>query len=203
MNLVYLAGPITGLTYDGCTEWRDIVKEQVGEHINTISPMRGKQRLKEIMNNEVIKDCHDYDYLASIKGINCRNFWDVQRCSIVFVNFLGANKISIGTIMEIAWARAFNKPVICVMETDNIHSHSMLNFSCGYIVPTLDIGIDILKALLLTDKQNDNLFQQTVKQKYNNIPTEHMKISYEHMTINNQNVKDSLFIKNNIGDIIM
>lgn len=152
-NLVYLGGPITGLTYDGCTEWRDLVRKKVGSHINTISPMRGKQRLKEISQGAAILDCYDYDYLASYKGINTRDYWDVQRCSIVFVNFLGATKVSIGTVMEIAWARAFNKPVICVMEPDNIHKHSMLDFACGYVVPTLEIGIEILNALLSTDTQ--------------------------------------------------
>lgn len=73
-NLVYLAGPITGLTYNGCTEWREVVREKVSPYINTISPMRGKQRLKEISNGDVIKDCYDYDYLASYKGINTRDY---------------------------------------------------------------------------------------------------------------------------------
>jgi len=155
-NLVYLGGPITGLTYDGCTEWREQVMEEVGEEINTISPMRGKQRLKEIANGDVIKDCYDYDILASYKGINTRDYWDVQRCDIVFVNFLGATKVSIGTVMEIAWARAFDKPVICVMEDDNIHKHSMLTYACGYIVNNLETGIVILKALLKTDRQQKN-----------------------------------------------
>lgn len=152
-NLVYLGGPITGLTYDGCTEWREFVMDAVGDDINTISPMRGKQRLKEMLSGEVIEDVHDYDYLASYKGINCRDYWDVQRCDVVFVNLLGAKKVSIGTVMEIAWARAFDKPVICVMEIDNIHRHSMLEFACGYVVTDMNTAIIILKSLLKTDKQ--------------------------------------------------
>lgn len=151
-NLVYLAGPISGCSFTDCTDWRKYVMDNVSEYIHTISPLRGKEHLAK---ENKIADSYEKDYLASARGINCRDYWDVQRCSIVFVNFLGATKVSIGTVMEIAWARAFNKPVICVMEEDNVHQHSMLGFACGYIVPTLEIGLEILEALLSTDKQLD------------------------------------------------
>jgi nucleoside 2-deoxyribosyltransferase len=144
--LVYTAGPITGCDYNGCTEWREWVKNNVDGQIATISPMRGKQFIKERSGYGI-----GVSPLASVKGINTRDYFDVQRCDAVFVNFRGASKISIGTVMEIAWARAFNKPVVCVMEKNNIHNHSMLNYACGYIVETLEEGVMVLEALLLTD----------------------------------------------------
>ncbi len=152
-KLIYLAGPITGCTFDGCTEWRDLVRNTVPKHIKTLSPMRGKAHLKAKSTGEVIKDHYKGDHMASVKGINTRDYFDVSRCDLVFVNFIGAKKVSIGTVMEIAWARAFSKPVICCMEHDNIHHHSMLDYACGYIVETLEEGLDILTNVLSDDQE--------------------------------------------------
>src|SRR6476620_1152916 len=149
--LVYLAGPITGTTYEGCTEWREQVKEMVDSDILTLSPMRGKQYLLERTKGGVIADSYSDTIMSCEKGINCRDFNDVQRADALLVNFLGSKKVSIGTVMEIAWARAFNKPVVCIMEEDNIHNHSMLIYACGYITDNLEEGVVLLEALLLPD----------------------------------------------------
>ena len=152
-NYVYLAGPITGLTFGECTDWRDQVRDAVPDFIQTVSPMRGKQRLKEIAENLPILDSYEDNPLTSSKGINMRDYNDVKRSSVIFVNFLGAKRVSIGTVIEIAWAFQMQKPVICVMEPDNIHQHSMLNHACGYIVPTLEAGIQLLISTIADDKQ--------------------------------------------------
>lgn len=154
--LVYLAGPITGLTYDGCTEWRDNVRDMVDESILTMSPMRGKQYLREKTKDGFVGDHYDDEVLATVKGINTRDYNDVRRADAILVNFLGAKTVSIGTVMEIAWARAFNVPVVCVMEEGNIHQHGMLNYACGYIVDNLEQGIAVLEAILLPDKKMVN-----------------------------------------------
>lgn len=151
--LVYLAGPITGTTYEECTEWREKVKEMVDWSISTLSPMRGKQFIKERSSSIGIVMSYEDSPLASGKGINTRDYNDVRRADAIFVNFLGADKVSIGTVMEIAWARAFSIPVVCVMEKDNIHQHAMLNYACGYIVETLEEGVAVLEALLLPDSK--------------------------------------------------
>lgn len=146
---IYLAGPITGLSWDGATDWRKFVKENINESIQTLSPLRGKEFLKKA---KTISDNYSEMPLASIKGINTRDYNDVRTCDALLVNFLDSQNVSIGTVMEIAWARAFNKPVVCVMEADNIHNHSMLNYACGYIINTLEEGIKIIESILLTDQ---------------------------------------------------
>ncbi len=151
--LVYLAGPITGVSYGECTEWREKVKEMLDENILTLSPMRGKQFIKERSKGMGIAMAYEDSPLASNKGINTRDYNDVRRADAIFVNFLGAEKVSIGTVMEIAWARAFSIPVVCIMKKDNIHQHSMLNYACGYIVETLEEGVAVMEALLLPDSK--------------------------------------------------
>lgn len=156
--LVYLAGPIANTSYEDCTGWREYVKDMVDEEeILTLSPMRGKQFIAERSRGGTVAQSYEDSPLASIKGINMRDYNDVKRADAIFVDFLGATKVSIGTVMEIAWARAFSIPVICVMEKDNIHQHCMLNYACGVIVETLEDGVDCLEALLLPDTKIPHL----------------------------------------------
>ena len=149
--LVYLAGPILGQTYQNATSWRDYVRHATPSYIHTLSPLRAKEFLGTAQGP--IGMTYDEHPLTAGKGINHRDYFDVQRCDALFVNLYGAKKVSIGTVMEIAWARAFNKPVVCVMEPGNIHDHTMLTFPCSYIVEDLDEGIHLLKSLLSTDTQ--------------------------------------------------
>lgn len=86
-KLVYLAGPITGLSYDGAVNWRDM-------------------------------------------------------------NLVGAERVSIGTMIEAGWADAFRKPVVLAIEEGNMHHHAMLEHISGWIVSDLDQAIDVTKALL-------------------------------------------------------
>jgi hypothetical protein len=51
--------------------------------------------------------------LSCARGITTRDYNDCKRCDILVANFLGADKISIGTVMEIAWAKAFPNPSCC------------------------------------------------------------------------------------------
>lgn len=50
--------------------------------------------------------------------------------------------------MEIAWADAWRKPVVLVMENANIHDHAMIREVSGFIVPDLDEAIRAVTAIL-------------------------------------------------------
>lgn len=70
---------------------------------------------------------------------------------MIFVNFLGAKIVSIGTVMEIAWADILRKPTIIVMEEDNIHYHKMIRGVVGFIVSDIDQAVQIALTTLLPD----------------------------------------------------
>ncbi len=151
---MYLAGPITGYTFDGCTEWRDYVKKNLPKHIHTYSPMRGKKGLKKYEG--LILDTYEEEVLSSEKGISARDYNDVLNADILLVNFLGATRVSIGTVMEIAWAKAMSIPVVLVMEKEgNLHDHSMIRHACGFIVRSLEEAIEIIPIILGPDKALD------------------------------------------------
>lgn len=143
--LLYCAGPITGVSYGESTDWREYVASKLPPYIRAISPMRGKKYLK---NEKAIKDSYEEHPLSSQKGITCRDRMDVIRCNMILINFLGASKVSISSVMEIAWADAWRKPIVVVMEKDNIHSHAMIREVSGFIVSNLDDAISIATAVL-------------------------------------------------------
>lgn len=144
--MVYLAGPISGLSYGESTDWRKHVASLLPPNILPLSPMRHKEYL---LQERVIADRYEASVLSSATSITCRDRFDVQRCDFVFVNFLGAKKVSIGTVIEIAWADLLRKPVIVIMEEENIHEHAMLERMTGFRLETLEKGVETLCKVLL------------------------------------------------------
>lgn len=142
---VYLAGPITGQTFAGATDWRDYVRVQLPAEIDVRNPMRCKvARLKQAKSIG--------DPLTRAMGITTRDRCDVMQASMVLVNVLGASKASIGTVMEIAWADLLRIPVVLVMEPEgNPHEHAMLTSCVGWRVESLDEAVRILKAVLILE----------------------------------------------------
>lgn len=150
--LVYLAGPITGLEFEEVNDWREKVTYTLPGHIHGISPLRNKNYLK---GTGPLRDAYNQDQVGSMlstgRGIFERDFYDVNRCDAVLANFLGSKKVSIGTVMELAWAKQLQKPVVLVIEDEgNIHEHSMLMECASFRVNNLQQGVEILSALLTT-----------------------------------------------------
>ncbi|MFA5345363.1 MAG: nucleoside 2-deoxyribosyltransferase [Candidatus Omnitrophota bacterium] len=145
MSTVYLAGPITGCTYGGCTNWRNYAKQKLAEvGIVGLDPMRAK----EYLANETSVG-NNYDHPISCpRGIMTRDHWDCIRCDVLLVNLKDADKVSIGTVMEIAWAWDNDIPIICVMNDGNPHDHAMIKEAIGFRAYCLDEAIAIAKAIL-------------------------------------------------------
>lgn len=145
---VYLAGPITGLDYDGATNWRDTATARFTDvGINALSPLRSKFYLQGL--KELSAMGHQYLHvLSSIKGITSRDRYDATHCNLLLVNLLGAQRVSIGTMMELGWADAARIPIVCAMEDENVHQHAMVHEVVNFMVPTLDEAIDVSLAVL-------------------------------------------------------
>lgn len=147
---VYLAGPISGLDYNGATEWRNYAKQYLKDNgnIEGYSPMRGKEFLKHITEFKVTG--YDENPISNNRAIMTRDRFDATRADVLLVNFLGTSRISIGTVMEIAWADLSRIPIVMVMEKGNIHEHGMILEAIGYRVDTLDEALDIICLMLNT-----------------------------------------------------
>ncbi len=147
---VYLSGPITGLDYANCTDWREYTRQRFAEHgIDGLSPMRGKEFLRDggvIDGDMQAVLTHAMTQPAAIVA---RDRWDTTRCDFVLVNMLGAQRVSIGTVVEIGWADLARRPAVLVMEPKgNIHEHAFVRQLASYHVETLEEGIDLILAAL-------------------------------------------------------
>lgn len=148
---VYLAGPITGLDYEGSTDWRKYAKDDLEKFgIRGLSPMRGKEYLAGL--GVLSGTGEEYAHLSVIsnsRGVMTRDRYDATRCDVLLVNLLGAKTVSVGTVMEIAWADLKRIPIVVAIEaTGNPHEHMMLSEAYGYRVPSLDEALHIVKLVL-------------------------------------------------------
>jgi nucleoside 2-deoxyribosyltransferase len=141
---VYLAGPITGASYGEATEWRSLVIAAL-PRADVFSPMRAKDYL---VGRESMADSYAEFALSTPKAVVTRDRFDSTRCDLLFANLLGAERVSIGTVMEIAWADARRTPIVLVMEDNGLHDHAMLREVAGWVVPTVDAAIGITNAVL-------------------------------------------------------
>ena len=148
---VYLAGPITGLLVDEASDWRVEIRERLKLYnIDGLSPMRGKLGVLPT-DKPLSAMCGDGTKhpLTSSKGIISRDFNDVMTSDAILVNLLGAKIVSIGSMMELAWAYQARKLSIVIAEAGNIHEHAFVKETASYIVPTLDEAVNLLCCLLV------------------------------------------------------
>ena len=147
---VYLAGPITGLSYGECVDWREwAILELEKSGIVGVSPMRAKDFLA---NDKPISALGQYDGdqlgLGTIPSIVTRDRWDVMRSDLILMNLFAAKSVSIGTMVELGWADAFRKPVVLVMEPNSVHAHVFVTGLTGFKATTLHGGITLVRAIL-------------------------------------------------------
>lgn len=151
---VYLAGPITGLSYGAARHgWRREFADLLEGHapwLDCFSPMRAKEFLKDhqcLGGSAAELEAYE-QALARPIGILTRDFNDVTQRDAMVANFLGAERVSIGTVWEIGVAFSHRKPVVVVMEPGNIHDHVFVTHSSGYVVPTLEEAALIVASIL-------------------------------------------------------
>ncbi len=141
--MIYLAGPITGCTYNEATDWRESFPGMIGK--DCLSPMRGKAFLSGLGKPLGVHDT----VLTQQRGIWCRDHFDVHRCHVMVANLLGAKIVSIGTMFELAWASERKIPVVLIMENEgNIHEHPFVRESVYFRVDNLDEAAELVRLIL-------------------------------------------------------
>ena len=153
---VYLAGPITGQTFEESTAWRKHAAARLREHgIHSFSPLRGKEYLASIGKlpavvqgdrSKAVKP--DLYPLSSNKGIVTRDRFDCMGSDLVLVHLAEAQIISLGTMVELGWADAARRPIVVTMQPGNVHEHAFVLEIAGFVVPTLDDALDVTISIL-------------------------------------------------------
>jgi nucleoside 2-deoxyribosyltransferase len=149
--IVYLAGAIAGLSGADAIDWRNQAVEDLKlRGVEALSPMRAKDVLRNRTISGNFNDYKDLGAFFTSRGIMTRDFNDVRLCDAMLVNLLDLEKPSLGTIMELAWAYAFQKPaVVAIEKTGNPHDgHPMIFEAIPFRVESLEEAIDSVAIIL-------------------------------------------------------
>jgi len=139
---IYLAGPMTGLSRREANDWRLLVSDRL-RFCTILSPMRAKEFLNEEDSGEL-----NQHPLTAPKGIVSRDFFDVGQADILIVNLLGAKRVSIGTMFEMAWAFQNKTPMVLIIESENIHRHPFPLEVANFTVATVEDAIDLVLRIV-------------------------------------------------------
>jgi len=147
---IYLAGSISGLAYDEVIEKIEYRKMRLGMHFRVFHPMMGKQYLR---NETKFKASGYEDFPPSTNhAIFERDRWMVEQCDIILVDLRDATLVSIGSMMEMAWASLLGKLVVTVMEEDNIHQHAFVLEASDVVFEDVDEALDYINKLGRTQR---------------------------------------------------
>jgi hypothetical protein len=144
---LFLAGPLTGISYGDALDWRKYVESTLPAEVIAFSALRGKGH---VANERVLRDSYPEHLLSTPQGTITRDRYDVSRCDALFVNFLNADRVSIGTIMEMAWADAWRIPIILTMEKGNVHDHAFVRQVAAFITADLDEAVQTAVDVVTT-----------------------------------------------------
>ena len=143
---VYLAGPILGCTGPEANDWRIDVAAKLADHsIIGISPLRCEPLIGERYTAE-----HPDPRFGVARAIAAKNRFDVRSCDITLAYLpkeMGPN-VSIGTIIECAWADDADKQVILVSDHPKIVNHPVLDACVDWKLGTLAEAIDVCIGVL-------------------------------------------------------
>ena len=161
---IYAAGPITGQSYHGATDWYELLRDGIPE-AEIVVPMRGKdwaKRVKKFKSGDYDKDFRLTPLnsaISSDNGIFSRDMWDVKRADLVFANLGDIEKVSIGTVCEITAAQLFGNLSVVIAKKGGVHDHPFIRQAAWVFVHDFADGITAARIAL-------NLPEESVERGY-------------------------------------
>jgi nucleoside 2-deoxyribosyltransferase len=148
---IYLAGPIAGQTGDAVNV---SIAEKSAVLIDfgflVYHPMVGKESL--ILKSETFKPSGYEDFpIATNHAIFARDKWMVAQSDVILADLSNSGgRVSIGTMMEIAWANFLGKQIIVIMPFGNVHDHLFVREAATIIFGNMEEAYDYLRELSLS-----------------------------------------------------
>lgn len=141
---IYLAHPISGQTREEIFKYYDKAILDLGENFKVFHPMLGKDYLRNDPK-ERAKPAgqNSLNPVATNHAIKERDKWMVTQSDVVFLDFTGAERISIGCCMELAWADLLGKHTVVVI--DELHNHAFVLDCADIVFNNYDEALEYLK----------------------------------------------------------
>jgi hypothetical protein len=139
------------LTFTGAQEWREEFARRLDPRIVAYSPLRGKDYLAKI---GFLEGSYEEFPLSTDQGLTTRDRYDCMGADLVVFYLLGAQRISIGTMVEMGWCDAARKPAVLVIEkSGNPHDYPMVRQIAQFRVDNLDDALKITEIILLDKRE--------------------------------------------------
>ena len=148
---LYLAGPITGLTYQEATGWRNQVREALPDDWKVLDPMRGKSHLRGM-------GALAANFDSGMDAVS-RDLQDIRSADVVLAHFAASDAqtgVSLGTSCEIGYAFALGKPVVAVVRRNTPYDHIFIDHMCT-VVRSTEGAIQAIKRLMNKEEKNANV----------------------------------------------
>lgn len=145
---IYLAGPILGCTHGEANDWRKYVDKKLSYYaseLRGISPLRCEPLIGERYTAQ-----YPDPRFGVPRAIAAKNRFDVKNCdmTLAYLPKEMGDSVSIGTIIECAWADAYGQQVILVSDHPKIVNHPVLDACVDWKLQTLDEGIEVIIGVL-------------------------------------------------------
>lgn len=116
MPYVYLAGPISGLSFEEGSGWREYCEANLK---NTFNPLLPSDK-DHLTDGNKFSNGKDLDNLISDMFFSRDLYW-TEKCDIIIANFtIRPPVLGSGTIYELGYAHALRKLIILVGPDENI-----------------------------------------------------------------------------------
>ncbi len=112
-KVAYLSGAIGGLSYEQASSWRfKAAKILLSYNIACIDPMRGKEHLYDLEKIPSLLGQDKMGWIGSPNWLVHRDLADIGQCDALLTELTDPSHPYRGTLMEMVYARLWNKPVI-------------------------------------------------------------------------------------------
>lgn len=146
---IYIFGPISGKSYQEVMEYyTKLLTLLRGMSYQVFYPMLGKEYLRNDDNLRAEGYGHP---ISTNHAIVERDKWMVSQCDVLFGDFSQAEKASIGSCCEIAWAGLLGKHVISVVPEGNPHDHAFILEMSDIVFRERDEALTYLQELAKID----------------------------------------------------
>lgn len=146
---VYLAGPIAGCDKNEANDWRKDMRKKLGQlGIAGISPLRCEPLIGKTYELSYNAD----PKFGTARAISSKNLLDTRKCDLVLVYLpreINERRPSYGSIIELAWAFALNKPTILVTDDPYLIAHPLVSACSSWLLEDLDQAVDVIEGLLV------------------------------------------------------
>lgn len=145
MFKIYCVHPISGSTSEEVFKYYDTTQKRLTEMgFDVLTPMYGKG---DIRTAHKFKGSGIDGPVTNKHAIFGRDRWMVGQADIIYANFLGATKASIGGCFELAWGCNDHKQIVLVMDKDNIHQHAFILEAATIIFETEEDALQYLERI--------------------------------------------------------